>query len=155
MMYKDAALTCFSRGRTMGMVVDMGEEFTRCCGVIDGFVSRENVSIQRFGGARLRDLYISKCLVPFLEGQKEESARSILPRGIASISPSGKTLLWNSIGREMSEKLYIQLFLLFLRIDLLYPKTPICKLRHTQPQKVKSSLYQMDGRYARRSRADA
>ncbi|KNB45486.1 actin-related protein [Blastocystis sp. subtype 4] len=85
MMYKDAALTCFSRGRTMGMVVDLGEELIRCCGVIDGFVSRENVSFQRFGGARLRDLYIDKCLAPFLESQKEEKARSIFPRGIVGI----------------------------------------------------------------------
>ena len=106
-MYKDAALTCFSRGRTIGMVVDIGEEFTRCCGVIDGFVSRENVSIQRFGGARLRDLYISKCLKPFLDSQKEEKARSIVPRGIASISPSGKVHLLHSIGREMNEKLFV------------------------------------------------
>ena len=84
-MYKDAALTCFSRGRTMGMVVDLGEELIRCCGVIDGFVSRENVSFQRFGGARLRDLYIDKCLAPFPESQKEEKARSIFPRGIVGI----------------------------------------------------------------------
>ena len=107
MMYKDAALTCFARGRTIGMVVDMGEEFTRCCGVIDGFVSRENVSMQRFGGARLRDLYLSKSLQPFLESRKEEKERSIIPRGMASISPSGKIHLLRSIGREMNEKLFV------------------------------------------------
>lgn len=78
MMYKDAALTCFARGRTTGMVVDMGEEFTRCCGVIDGFVSRESVSFQRFGGARLSDLYIDQCLSPFLQSQ---DVKTVLPRG--------------------------------------------------------------------------
>ena len=78
MMYKDAALTCFARGRTTGMVVDMGEEFTRCCGVIDGFVSRESVSFQRLGGARLSDLYVEQCLSPFLQSQ---DVKTILPRG--------------------------------------------------------------------------
>lgn len=90
-MYKDAALTCFSRGRTMGMVVDLGEELIRCCGVIDGFVSRENVSFQRFGGARLRDMYVEKCLIPFLESQKEEKARSVLPRGLVGVVRSFDT----------------------------------------------------------------
>lgn len=78
MLYKDAALACFARGRTTGMVVDMGEEFTRCCGVIDGFVSRESVSFQRFGGARLSDLYIDQCLSPFLQSQ---DVKTVLPRG--------------------------------------------------------------------------
>lgn len=75
----------------MGMVVDLGEELIRCCGVIDGFVSRENVSFQRFGGARLRDMYVEKCLIPFLESQKEEKARSVLPRGLVGVVRSVDT----------------------------------------------------------------
>ncbi|KAK8819913.1 hypothetical protein WA538_002015, partial [Blastocystis sp. DL] len=104
MMYKDAALTCFARGRTTGMVVDMGEEFTRCCGVIDGFVSRESVSFQRFGGARLSDLYIDQCLSPFLQSQ---DVKTVLPRGFTSISENGSSYLMNTIGHEMTEKLSV------------------------------------------------
>ena len=64
LMYKDAALTSFSRGRTVAMVVDIGEHFTRCCGVIDGFVDRENVVMQRFGAHRIRSLALQKCIFP-------------------------------------------------------------------------------------------
>lgn len=81
MMYKDAALSCFSRGRTMGMVVDIGEDLTRCCGVFDGFVDRDYVSYQRFAGSRLRDLYVQRCLVPAMKGKPE-----LLPRGCVSFS---------------------------------------------------------------------
>lgn len=112
-MYKDAALTCFSRGRTMGMVVDMGEDFTRCCGVFDGFVDQSNVVMQRFGGARLRNLYLKQCLIPAVQGKHE-----ILPRGCVSLeqdrnmqvelSAEGKTYLYNAISREMNEKLQIK-----------------------------------------------
>ena len=80
LMYKDAALTCFSRGRTMGMVVDIGEDLCRCCGVFDGFVDRDNVSYQRFAGARLRDLYVHRCLLPQLKGKEE-----LLPRGCVGL----------------------------------------------------------------------
>ena len=100
MMYKDAALTCFSRGRTMGMVVDMGEDFTRCCGVFDGFVDQSNVVMQRFGGVRLRNLYLKQCLIPAVQGKHE-----ILPRGCVELSAEGKTYLYNAISREMNEKL--------------------------------------------------
>ncbi|KAM7453872.1 hypothetical protein BLSTO_05375 [Blastocystis sp. subtype 1] len=100
LMYKDAALTCFSRGRTMGMVVDIGEDLCRCCGVFDGFVDRDNVSYQRFAGARLRDLYVQRCLLPQLKGKEE-----LLPRGCSSLSSSSRVLLYNALGREMNEKL--------------------------------------------------
>ena len=80
LMYKDAALTCFSRGRTMGLVVDIGEDLCRCCGVFDGFVDRDNVSYQRFAGARLRDLYVQRCLLPQLKGKEE-----LLPRGCVGL----------------------------------------------------------------------
>lgn len=71
MMYKDAALTCFSRGRTMGLVVDIGEEFTRCCGVFDGFVDPSYVSLQKLAGSQLGKCYMNQ----YLQNQ------SILPRG--------------------------------------------------------------------------
>ena len=69
-MYKDAALTCFSRGRTVAMVVDIGEHFTRCCGVLDGFVDRENVVMQRFGAHRIRSLALQKCIIPAIHGHE-------------------------------------------------------------------------------------
>ena len=69
-MFKDAALTCFSRGRTVAMVVDIGEHFTRCCGVIDGFVDRENVVMQRFGAHRIRSLALQKCIIPAIHGHE-------------------------------------------------------------------------------------
>ena len=69
-MFKDAALTCFSRVRTVAMVVDIGEHFTRCCGVIDGFVDRENVVMQRFGAHRIRSLALQKCIIPAIHGHE-------------------------------------------------------------------------------------
>ena len=75
MMYKDAALTCFSRGRTMGLVVDIGEEFTRCCGVFDGFVDPQYVSLQKLAGKRLGECYTKQFL----------NDRTIVPRGVVLI----------------------------------------------------------------------
>ena len=69
-MFKDAALTCFSRGRTVAMVVDIGEHFTRCCGVLDGFIDRENVVMQRFGAHRIRSLALQKCIIPAIHGHE-------------------------------------------------------------------------------------
>ena len=76
MMYKDAALTCFSRGRTMGLVVDIGEEYTRCCGIFDGFVDSQYVSLQKLAGKQLGECYMKQFL----------QERSILPRGIVGVS---------------------------------------------------------------------
>lgn len=73
MMYKDAALTCFARGRTMGLVVDIGEELTRCCGVFDGFVDPSYVSYQRLAGSQLGNRYTKQ----FLQSLEKE----VLPRG--------------------------------------------------------------------------
>ena len=73
MMYKDAALTCFSRGRTSGLVCDIGEEFTRCCGVFDGFIDPQYVSYQRLAGSQLGDCYAKHYLY--------SSQQDILPRG--------------------------------------------------------------------------
>ena len=72
-MYKDAALTCFSRGRTMGLVVDIGEEFTRCCGVFDGFVDPQYVSCQHLAGSQLGGQYTKHFL--------HTLSKEVLPRG--------------------------------------------------------------------------
>ncbi|KAK8803426.1 hypothetical protein WA158_001120 [Blastocystis sp. Blastoise] len=99
LMYRDAALTCFARGKGGGLVIDMGEDTTRVVPVIDGFALSEGIQTHTLAGKRLNTLYYN-----YLASIGEKVN---FPRGITQLSTSCQNYYYEFCGRQMKEQIGI------------------------------------------------